>query len=284
MAIDFPASPTLNQTFSSGNVNYVWDGTKWTASVTGGISLDKIEEGNTKAEVVDTGSDGRFVVTTEGTERLRVDSNGDVTINDKIIHSGDTNTAIRFPAADIVSVETNGSERARIDSSGRLLIGTSSANGNGGVLQLSGGITFPATQVASTDPNTLDDYEEGTWTPILGTYPSGTATMSVQEGWYVKIGKIVQFSAQVVWTAYGTWSGNTLISGLPFASRNNNGGYSWPCSVVISSTLTTTPMVFAIEANTSQGFIKSALDLVQIANTNFPSSGRVTINGTYQVP
>jgi hypothetical protein len=128
MAINFPASPTLNQTFSSGNVNYVWDGTKWTASVTGGISLDKIEEGNTSAEVIDTGSDGRFVVTTEGTEKLRVDSNGDVTINDKIVHSGDTNTAIRFPAADIVSVETNGSERARIDSSGRLLVGTSSAS------------------------------------------------------------------------------------------------------------------------------------------------------------
>jgi hypothetical protein len=48
----------------------------------------------------------------------------------QIIHSGDTNTAIRFPAADIVSVETNGSERARIDSSGRLLVGTSSARTN----------------------------------------------------------------------------------------------------------------------------------------------------------
>jgi hypothetical protein len=130
MAINFPASPTLNQTFSSGNVNYVWDGTKWTASVTGGISLDKIEEGNTSAEVIDTGSDGRFVVTTEGTEKLRVDSNGDVTINDKIVHSGDTNTAIRFPAADIVSVETNGSERLRVDSAGRLLLGTSTARSN----------------------------------------------------------------------------------------------------------------------------------------------------------
>jgi predicted aspartyl protease len=130
MAINFPASPTLNQTFSSGNVNYVWDGTKWTASVTGGISLDKIEEGNTSAEVIDTGSDGRFVVTTEGTEKLRVDSNGDVTINDKIVHSGDTNTAIRFPAADVVSVETNGSERLRVDSAGRLLLGTSTARSN----------------------------------------------------------------------------------------------------------------------------------------------------------
>jgi hypothetical protein len=76
MAIDFPASPTLNQTFTSGNVNYVWDGTKWTAAVSGGIALDQITEGNTKAEVIDTGSDGRFVVTTEGSERARVDSSG----------------------------------------------------------------------------------------------------------------------------------------------------------------------------------------------------------------
>jgi hypothetical protein len=59
-----------------------------------------------------------------------LDVNGDVTITDKIIHGGDTNTAIRFPAADTVSVETAGSERARIDSSGRLLVGTSSARSN----------------------------------------------------------------------------------------------------------------------------------------------------------
>ena len=49
---------------------------------------------------------------------------GDVDIADKIIHTGDTNTAIRFPAADTFTVETGGSERVRIDSSGRLLLGT----------------------------------------------------------------------------------------------------------------------------------------------------------------
>jgi hypothetical protein len=64
-----------------------------------------------------------------------LDVNGDVTITDKIIHGGDTNTAIRFPAADTVSVETGGSERARIDSSGRLLVGTSSDSG-GALLQV----------------------------------------------------------------------------------------------------------------------------------------------------
>ena len=49
---------------------------------------------------------------------------GNLTIGDKIIHNGDTNTAVRFPASDTVSVETAGSERLRIDSSGRLLVGT----------------------------------------------------------------------------------------------------------------------------------------------------------------
>jgi hypothetical protein len=80
---------------------------------------------------------------TDNTERLRItsagnvgigttspatklDVNGDVTITDKIIHSGDTNTAIRFPAADTVTFETAGSERMRIDSSGNVGIGTTS--------------------------------------------------------------------------------------------------------------------------------------------------------------
>jgi len=76
MAIDFPGSPTNGQTFTSGSVTYTYDGTKWTALASGGGATDKIEEGNTSAEVIDTGSDGRFVVTTEGTERLRVDSSG----------------------------------------------------------------------------------------------------------------------------------------------------------------------------------------------------------------
>jgi len=57
---------------------------------------------------------------------------GDLSIADKIVHTGDTNTAIRFPAADTITAETGGSERLRVDSSGRLLIGhtTSLASAN----------------------------------------------------------------------------------------------------------------------------------------------------------
>jgi len=49
---------------------------------------------------------------------------GDLSIADKIIHTGDTNNAIRFPAADTITAETGGSERVRVDSSGRIGIGT----------------------------------------------------------------------------------------------------------------------------------------------------------------
>ena len=58
-----------------------------------------------------------------------VTASGDVTIADKIVHSGDTNTAIRFPAADTVTVETGGAERMRIDAVGNVGIATTSPAG-----------------------------------------------------------------------------------------------------------------------------------------------------------
>tara|TARA_B100001059_G_scaffold229985_1_gene263478 strand:- start:4832 stop:7939 length:3108 start_codon:yes stop_codon:yes gene_type:complete len=58
-----------------------------------------------------------------------INASGDLSIADKIIHTGDTNTAIRFPAADTITAETGGSERLRIDSSGRVLLsGATSSN------------------------------------------------------------------------------------------------------------------------------------------------------------
>jgi len=147
------------------------------------------------------------------------------------------------------------------------------------------GITFPADQSilgASSDANTLDDYEEGTFTPVLGDSAGGVATMSVQEGKYVKVGKIVQFSFQVVWTAKNTWTGtNTKISGLPFAVTSNTGGYYWPNPATMSCNLTTTAFNYAIEANQTFGYIMTLL-IGQIVASDFPSSGRAIINGVYQ--
>ena len=75
-AFNFPNSPSTNQVHTENNVTWKWNGVTWKRQ---GFN-DKIEEGNTSAEVVDTGSDGHFKVTTEGTERLRIDDNGKILI------------------------------------------------------------------------------------------------------------------------------------------------------------------------------------------------------------
>ena len=91
----------------------------------GGTNTVSLTAGGTTRLTADTG------VSVVGTLAVTgaITSTSDLTIADKIIHAGDTNTAIRFPAADTVSIETAGSETLRVDSGGRLLIGTSSEIG-----------------------------------------------------------------------------------------------------------------------------------------------------------
>lgn len=73
-----------------------------------------------------------MIVKSPGSERFRVNNTGvtitgvDLTIPDKIIHAGDTNTAIRFPGNDTFTIETSGTERFRVTSTGLVGIGTSS--------------------------------------------------------------------------------------------------------------------------------------------------------------
>jgi len=83
------------------------------------------------------------------------------------------------------------------------------------------GITFPATQSASSNANTLDDYEEGTFTPSLG----GTATYNTQNGYYTKIGRLVHCQIEVDVALIGTGS-VTTVSGFPFSAVVNCGGFT----------------------------------------------------------
>ena len=83
------------------------------------------------------------------------------------------------------------------------------------------GITFPATQSASTDANTLDDYEEGTFTPTIGSGIT-SPTYTTQTGVYTKIGNVVYFGIEMD-TSGGTRNASHLnISGLPFSASNVN--------------------------------------------------------------
>ena len=125
---------------------------------------------------------------------------GDVTIPDKIIHDGDTNTAIRFPSADTISFETGGSERARVDSNGVLYIATTdddpvfnNANGasigsnNGsalaGVGQFScnGGVAIRANRSNETGA-TIAIHTGGTQKGTLGTQSSNDIYIGCDRG------------------------------------------------------------------------------------------------------
>lgn len=85
------------------------------------------------------------------------------------------------------------------------------------------GITFPATASASSDANTLDDYEEGTWTPtVTGGTTAGTTTYTGQYGFYTKIGRTVTVACEVAYSA-ATGTGNLRIGGIPFAGGGATG-------------------------------------------------------------
>jgi hypothetical protein len=115
-------------------------------------------------------------------------------------------------------------ERMRITSSGNVLIGTTSTTANGGVLQVSNGITFPATQSACSDANTLDDYEEGVFTPtVAGSSTTGVGTYTVQSGKYIKTGGLVYIEVAMTWTAH-TGTGQLWFTSLPFASPSTGNG------------------------------------------------------------
>lgn len=89
------------------------------------------------------------------------------------------------------------------------------------------GVQFPANQVASSDANNLDDYEEGVWTPTLVGSGGGSATYAGDRvGFYTKIGNIVYITGRFSAVNRSSLSGSITISGLPFVSANVTGKFA----------------------------------------------------------
>lgn len=91
------------------------------------------------------------------------------------------------------------------------------------------GIRFRATAVSSSNVNTLDDYEEGSWTPAFNTNLGGTFTYANQTGTYTKIGNLVCVSFNVTlsngtYSSVGSTTGLT-VTGLPFLTRNTSANF-----------------------------------------------------------
>jgi hypothetical protein len=106
----------ITSTDTNGNIALTPNGT-------GEVDISKVD--------IDGGTiDGTVIggTTPAAISGTTITATGDVDIADKIVHTGDTNTSIRFPAADTVTVETAGAERVRVDSSGNVGIGRSPNN------------------------------------------------------------------------------------------------------------------------------------------------------------
>jgi hypothetical protein len=134
-----------------------------------------------------------------------------------------------------------------------------------------GGIQFPATQVASANQNTLDDYEEGTWTPVDSS--GAGLSFSGASGYYTKIGRLVTVSGQ--WTFPSTANGsNIVIGGLPFTVGQNSVG------AMLQTTATTGDMVLVVGSST-QLFIYGASS-TRRTNANY-SGASVYLSASYIV-
>jgi hypothetical protein len=130
---------------------------------------------------------------------------------------------------------TVGTDQA-VTMAGRTTNPTTISVGNATPSTSGAGITFPATQSASSNANTLDDYEEGTFTPSFVSSGGGTATYSNAVGRYTKIGRLVYAAMRVTLSnKTGLNAGTVSVGGLPFASNSTNVGRLGTTQADISS-------------------------------------------------
>jgi hypothetical protein len=160
------------------------------------------------------------------------------------------------------------------------------------VIVANNGIRFPGTQNASTDGNTLDDYEEGTWTPFLqfGGTPSSGAVYSNQNGIYTKIGNMVYVQGYLNWTNKGSTTGIWQIGGLPFStpSVGSTGGNANRAAVgAIGNSYDTQQGTTLYSESSSTYFLPTRMDasgrMGEMNQSSVASSAQIFFGGYYRV-
>ena len=128
------------------------------------------------------------------------------------------------------------------------------------------GITFPATQSASTDANTLDDYEEGTWSSAVTNAANLTGTGSLDRAIYTKIGRLV--------TIVGRITGQTITT----VTTGTAAGLTLPFAMIATDSI----VMGSCRGSTSTEMIGLVLDATggdaTSVNLNFPAA-QITANG-----
>lgn len=136
------------------------------------------------------------------------------------------------------------------------------------------GITFPATQSASSNANTLDDYEEGTWTPIDG---SGSGlTIAVAQASYIKIGALVYVQFYVTYPANAS-TNVAQIGGLPFTAGS---GYGMLYGRWQGTTFQARQ--FQVNAGDTTAILRGTGGSVNVTNANI-SGEYILVSGCYSV-
>ena len=108
----------------------------------------------------------------------------------------------------------------------KLRIDTTQVQSNVMINLAAGQLKFPSTQVPSSDANTLDDYEEGTWTPNQGAGWAVTGTFG-SSAKYTKIGNQVTVNGRfTATTSMSLSAGTQMCNNLPFTC-NSDGVGSW---------------------------------------------------------
>jgi len=208
-------------------------------SITGGMYNTGAILGNTTSGLglfAETGYDIRFYTNGTTTERMRITSGGDVLFpyNTAIAWNSTANQYIQADS-NAIYLGTANEYRILISTNGNATFKNNISVGNATPTTSGTGITFPATQSASSDANTLDDYEEGTWTP---TDASGAGlSLTVNQAQYTKIGRLVFVYCFVLFPTNSN-SSNILIGGLPFVSASGaNQNYELSCRYQTGSTI-----------------------------------------------
>jgi hypothetical protein len=155
----------------------------------------------------------------------------------------------------------------------------------GNITSFGGQVAFPATANPSADANTLDDYEEGTFTPTMTFGGSSTGvTYNSQTGRYTKIGRFVFFNLSIGLTNNGSGSGAAVVTGLPFAAAV--GLVSVPVSLYCQSGFSSlSSPVAKVDAGTSSVYLLNvgATGGVDLTDSNLGNSATFQISGCYTV-